>query len=451
LQAKDPSLISFDVSSYDGAKYFDDTAVTILAHALHGNESVTHMNLANNTFESDGAKALADWLATNPPLVELSLAGNSIGDLGVEYLSAALQKNTHLAKLNLANNGIGDRGVEYLLDALKFNDALQVLVILSEKNDIAMPLYSQLEDAVALNSQPIAFKRILKRIQDDDPSVTRVNFSQYDGERYYNDVSCRILAVALRDNRHLGEIDLSNNKITSKGAQYLSDALEENKGLKELALNNNLVDDEGARALITALRHNNQLQRLWLMNNNISDEVQNELDYAIMLNNQPRLLKKVIEQVHLNDGKVRSLDFSTSTPEATKMEDDSVRLLAEGLIHNTCVTSLNLRNNRITAVGAACLADVLRVNHTIGKIDLRGNPIRTDGARVLAKALAHNTSVTTLNLDPAGIDADTLETIEAALHVNGEPLGVTRRTPSPDVGAEADGSPLPQIAYRGRY
>eukprot|EP00994_Dinema_validum_P006845 NODE_5299_length_416_cov_55.738420_g4620_i0.p1 GENE.NODE_5299_length_416_cov_55.738420_g4620_i0~~NODE_5299_length_416_cov_55.738420_g4620_i0.p1 ORF type:complete len:60 (+),score=8.74 NODE_5299_length_416_cov_55.738420_g4620_i0:136-315(+) len=54
---------------------------------------------------------------------------------------------------------------------------------------------SDLEDAIALNSEPLGLKRVIRRVQDNDPAVTVLDFGEYDQERFYTDVSCRLLAV----------------------------------------------------------------------------------------------------------------------------------------------------------------------------------------------------------------------------------------------------------------
>eukprot|EP01000_Liburna_glaciale_P004579 NODE_409_length_1031_cov_5378.673116_g262_i0.p5 GENE.NODE_409_length_1031_cov_5378.673116_g262_i0~~NODE_409_length_1031_cov_5378.673116_g262_i0.p5 ORF type:complete len:50 (-),score=5.03 NODE_409_length_1031_cov_5378.673116_g262_i0:231-380(-) len=46
----------------------------------------------------------------------------------------------------------------------------------------------------------MALKRVLKQLQDPDPSVDSLDFSEFDNRCYYDDVSCRIIAVAIKDN-----------------------------------------------------------------------------------------------------------------------------------------------------------------------------------------------------------------------------------------------------------
>ena len=48
-------------------------APCLLAPQVNNNQTIVIMNLANNTFESAGAKALAEWVGMNHSLVELNL------------------------------------------------------------------------------------------------------------------------------------------------------------------------------------------------------------------------------------------------------------------------------------------------------------------------------------------------------------------------------------------
>ena len=169
------------MSNFDGSKYYNDTAVCILAHELKANDTILSLNLANNTFEQTGAEALAEFLAVNSSLTDLNVANNTIGDVGLSHFCTALQTNSTLTSLNITNNQIGDRGIESLLHALALNDSL--VICKADRNDISLSLLQQLEDALKLNTQPKAFKTLLASVNDNDPTLKVLDLSEREDDR----------------------------------------------------------------------------------------------------------------------------------------------------------------------------------------------------------------------------------------------------------------------------
>ncbi|XP_068724117.1 protein NLRC3-like [Montipora capricornis] len=95
-----------------------------------------------------------------------------------------------------------------------------------------------------------------------------------------------------------------------------------------------------------------------------------------------------------------------------------VNLFCEILKVNTCLTTLNLRANKIDAAGAECLSEVLKVNTCLSTLNLKMNEIGSAGAESLSEALKVNTCLTTLDLGENLIDAAGAECLSEALKVN---------------------------------
>lgn len=64
------------------------------------------------------------------------------------------------------------------------------------------------------------------------------------------------------------------------------------------------------------------------------------------------------------------------------LNDNDIQELVDMLEENPCITSINLRNNNITYIGAAALATC-----RLQKLDLRDNKIGNKGAEVLLKSM----------------------------------------------------------------
>ena len=85
---------------------------------------------------------------------------------------------------------------------------------------------------------------------------------------------------------------------------------------------------------------------------------------------------------------------------------DRAKALAECLKHNTSLTFLDLRINKIDGDGAAALAECLKYNTSLKFLDLTINNIGDDGVAALAECLKHNTSLKNLRLHGNGIGYD---------------------------------------------
>jgi Ran GTPase-activating protein (RanGAP) involved in mRNA processing and transport len=433
IREADQSLTHIDVSNFDGSKYYNDTAVCILAHELKANDTILSLNLANNTFEQTGAEALAEFLAVNSSLTDLNVANNTIGDVGLSHFCTALQTNSTLTSLNITNNQIGDRGIESLLHALALNDSL--VICKADRNDISLSLLQQLEDALKLNTQPKAFKTLLASVNDNDPTLKVLDLSEREDDRYYNDTTCKLLASALLHNQHIVELRLQGNTIGPKGAGYLADALEDNRSIRKINLNGNRIKDEGVMEIARALKVNDVLEAVWTDHNSVSLDAEEELTYRLMLNSLPKSFKATFDRLTANDPTLSYLDYSQEPGSAKVIDDAAMRLIATNLLVNSHVTLLDLSHNRITAQGAAYLEAALRHNTVLCKLNIAHNLLGDAGGRALARAMKQNGTLSYLNVTGNGISPDIVEDIHAAVKINAHqpPSGPAWNTPTPSL------------------
>ena len=107
------------------------------------------------------------------------------------------------------------------------------------------------------------------------------------------------LSNGLCNSNHIVSMDLSMNKITSRGAEYLAKALQYNQSLIELNLssgneagnNRNRISEKGAEFIAAALVHNQYLQFLNLSGNSIGNVGAHRLFKAIARANTVVVLK----------------------------------------------------------------------------------------------------------------------------------------------------------------
>ncbi|XP_068684668.1 NLR family CARD domain-containing protein 3-like [Montipora foliosa] len=85
---------------------------------------------------------------------------------------------------------------------------------------------------------------------------------------------------------------------------------------------------------------------------------------------------------------------------------------------NTCLTTLGLGWNTIHAAGAEFLSEALKVNTCLTTLELSVNKVGSAGAKSLSEALKVNTCLTTLNLSGNKIGTGGAESLSEALKVN---------------------------------
>ncbi|GMF15855.1 unnamed protein product [Phytophthora fragariaefolia] len=109
-------------------------------------------------------------------------------------------------------------------------------------------------------------------------------------------------------------------------------------------------------------------------------------------------LGSILQRVHINDGNVSELDFSTLAERNKRLESEGCALVARSLSTNHTVRKLIIRDHSIGDDGAIALSKMLCNNTTIEYLDLFGNEIGDSGAEALAQALYGHDSLTHLSL-----------------------------------------------------
>jgi hypothetical protein len=123
-------------------------------------------------------------------------------------------------------------------------------------------------------------------------------------------------------------------------------------------------------------------------------------------------LQKVADALIVNTG-LQSLDLGYNS-----FGDEGTKALADALKFNNALQSLNLEYNSIGAEGTKALADALKVNTGLQSLDLGYNSVGDEGTKALADALKVNTGLQSLNLEYNSIDDFGAKALADALKVN---------------------------------
>ena len=121
------TIVCLDLSSNN----LDDSAGMYVARILRRNNSLRKMEVDNNFFGLNAAKAFAESLLINTSLVHLSVDSNPIFDpsndegySGISAFAETLAVNKTLKFLNLWRTSLDRRGGEVLAEKLELNDTI---------------------------------------------------------------------------------------------------------------------------------------------------------------------------------------------------------------------------------------------------------------------------------------------------------------------------------------
>lgn len=422
-----------------------EESANFLGPALKNNKTLEFLNLGNCSLGDQGPASIAPSLRVNSTLRFLGLPNNGITSTGAIALAAALACNTGLTEINLANNRIDDVGARALVDAMQTNATLTSLNV--EHNDISDELMTELEGLVTVNQAPRGVKTVLPQIEANAADLTTIDFSQFDGDRFHNDASARVLSQALMANTVVTTLDLSSNAIGDIGANFIADVIATNKVLKVLRIAQNNLTDRGVAVIAEALLENDTLEELDIRQNKLSDasgevllnmlqrnnsvsvvrlegcrisvELSNEIEIAANINSQPLSLKLALFRLASKDSTFTTLDLSVYDGQRY-FTDDSVRILCHALHGNDYVTVLNLTENTIGLGGVEAIASVLvQPTCVIQCLSLARNSGVDDAcAEVLANAFSQNGSLMEVDLRETSITDVGVLALSTALQQN---------------------------------
>jgi Ran GTPase-activating protein (RanGAP) involved in mRNA processing and transport len=108
---------------------------------------------------------------------------------------------------------------------------------------------------------------------------------------------------------------------------------------------------------------------------------------------QMQLARKCVTLLQYEHIILKKFNFAHS-----KLGDEFVAILANGLKTKTQLTSLDLSGNNMSKTGAENLANALYYNRTLGCLDLTHNAIADKGATAITRALHYHPTLRELHL-----------------------------------------------------
>ena len=224
------------------------------------------------------------------------------------------------------------------------------------------------------------------------------------------------VCAAIRENKHLTNLDLSYNNFAGRGCATLAEALKDNLKIKEVSLRGNNMGDMGAQALQKNLGDSAKLLKLDVSDNGVGEEGGRWLGELIGQN-------KGLKQADFSWNAVRiigCIEIANGLKGSTLLRlnlawngigDKGAAAIGSALKENSVLQFLDVSSNKISlgdgpagsppkspAEGARALAEGIRENNTLRSLQLNGNPITDKGVVLLIEAVGEQCSVRDLGL-----------------------------------------------------
>ena len=376
-----PCLQSLDLSGNN----LQSSAIVIF-QALKEISSIKHLLLNDNNMSEEVVHDLADVIRNNICLEALALLGNNLKSSSVVILRALTEIST-LKNLDISSNNMTGVVADELANVIKHNTSLEILV-LSNNNlgSSAVVVLEALKDISTLQILHLGDNNLSEAVVDDLAVVIRNNTHLKELYLFNNKLqsSCTVILQALKRNSNLKKLNLKGNNMTGKVVYDLADVITNNTGLEALLLGGNNLQS-CVDVIFHSLKKSSNLKILDLNNNSLSEEATNDLADVIRSNTS-------LEQLSLSNNNLKT----------------STVVLLEALSEISALKRLDLSSNNMSGAMVNELANVIKNNVSLEVLNLSNNNLRS-AVTVILEALKGITTLKTLNLGGNNMSEDVAE------------------------------------------
>ena len=312
---------------------------------LGHNQSIQYLFISRDLGES--FQSLIPFVRNNDSLRHLSFNDFDIGLQCVRNITLLLSQNSSLKRLEIDETDLDVEGLVEVITAVRAHTQIEELSLTSNYN-LGREGFAELGRMLeGWRSPRLSFLDVMYSDIDDEGLYSLVaglrnchNLTSLTlhGNRSITEAGWRSLSALFQsDNCRLECLDLGRMNIDDEEVSILAPGIASLSSLRHLDLFENSIGDQGIQALVGALVSCN-IEELCLSNNHFTTNVMTSLS-SLFRGEHCALYHLWLYGTHLGDG--------------------GAAVLADGLIGNMSLTTLNFKDERITASGWAAFSELL--------------------------------------------------------------------------------------------
>jgi len=360
-----------------------------LTHVLYMLHNLTDLNISGNIINITNAKTLAPALKYMTGLLKLDMCGIHMGNISLNILSKSIMCMTKLECLNLSSNWTGSESQ---------GDLALILQSLPNLKDLDLS-YSEI-GTTKMN--------VLAPVICNLSKLKRLNLRGNEIGEYFE------TQIPLFKIPTLEFLDISLDRLTSKGVSRLTESLETMTSLTHLSLKNNEIGTEGCILLSSSIKKLKKITTL-----DIAHFVDSDLTPLIVsLSSLPNLTSldmssnQRMSDLHVLGYLSNLVCLNISD---NNLGEEGAAELSVPLSKMTRLTSLNLNANGIFDIGLASLLDSLSSLVNLETIMLGYNYLESESVIALGNHFKSLTSLQTLDLSNNEITENEIEYLKSKL------------------------------------
>ena len=377
-----------------------DDNILFLSYCLETNRTLYKLNLSKNNITNKGIKKLTEAIQMNNTLQELNISENWIDKEGVMMILKACTNNRTLYKLVCRHNNLTKSGLATINEHIRKENVVQIFdaswngLFIDNKTSVKtnfqlLNVKQPQDDKIGDVQQEFSMQSILWHVDESLELKYKREFLYCCFEEFLNqnrvslqitqmnDFEVEILSNCLKNNKLLGELNLSNYMTPNdyhlplKTISTISNCLKINDTLCILNFSGNHITDDGVKVLTEAAATNLVLEKLNLSHNIISDKG------VSFFNNYLKINKK-LHELNLSGNSITHI---------------GAMRLAEGIRENTTLQELNLSKNWITKEGILRIVEACVKNKTLHKLVCTYNNLSKSGLAAITAYIRRENAV----------------------------------------------------------
>ena len=370
-----------------------------LACKLLKDSLLTHLEISQCKLQEIGLFDFLSAVEEISSLQSINLKSNFITEAIAGKIANIISKNSQLNALDLSECYMQKAGVTYILNVLSKLSSLEIINLSCMQYQYFVNHHNNHQQC--LDPQSLAYSFMLL------PSIISKNQSL----KYINISNCKVAEddfanimknlALLKSIKHL---DISGNIVTDIVADYVANAIRNNRDLEYLNVSNCHISEHGLFVIFNALSDLSSLLHLDVSLNGICSTAAEEIINVFSLNR--KLAHLSLHQCNLNGGdflqvmsSVRKNGFITHLDVShNQMYQNTPVIISNIILNNPLLKYLDISFSKLTDEGIKIFADCLTKLPNIKHFVLCRNDLSHSSAKNIALAIASNESLEYLDL-----------------------------------------------------